>query len=73
MSLGSSSTQPMLTVIASGWSWVVARTQPVVPPSRFVETIPPSLDDLVIAMMAKHPDDRPASYAALDAELRAIR
>jgi serine/threonine-protein kinase len=52
---------------------VAHRTQPVVPPSRFVATIPPPLDDLVIAMMAKRPDDRPASYAALDAELRVIR
>jgi serine/threonine-protein kinase len=51
---------------------VAHKTQLVVPPSRFVAAIPPSLDDLVIAMMAKRPDDRPASYAALDAELRAI-
>jgi len=51
---------------------VAHRTQLVVPPSRFA-TIPPSLDDLVMAMMAMRPDDRPASYAALDAELRAIR
>jgi serine/threonine-protein kinase len=48
------------------------QTQVAVPPSRFVAAIPASLDDLIIAMMAKSPDDRPASYAALDAELRSL-
>jgi serine/threonine-protein kinase len=52
---------------------VAHKTHLVVPPSRFVAAIPPALDDLVVAMMAKRADDRPASYAALDAELRAIR
>jgi len=49
------------------------RTQPVVPPSRFVATIPAALDDLIVAMMAKNPDDRPTSYAALEAALRTVR
>jgi serine/threonine protein kinase len=48
-------------------------TQPVAPPSRFVAAIPTALDDLVVAMMATDPDDRPASYRALETELRAIR
>jgi serine/threonine-protein kinase len=47
-------------------------TQPIAPPSRFA-AIPAELDDLIVAMMAKRPDHRPASYLALDAELRAIR
>lgn len=46
--------------------------QPVAPPSRFA-AIPAALDDLIVAMMAIRPADRPASYLALDAELRAIR
>jgi serine/threonine-protein kinase len=49
------------------------QTQPVVPPSRFVATIPGPLDDLIVAMMAKRPDDRPGSYAVLEAALQAVR
>jgi len=52
---------------------VAHRTQLVVPPSRFVAAIPTALDELILAMLAKRPDDRPDSYAALDSELRAIR
>jgi serine/threonine protein kinase len=47
--------------------------QTMAPPSRFAADIPASLDDLIVAMLARHPDGRPASYAALDAALRAIR
>jgi serine/threonine-protein kinase len=49
------------------------QTQPVVPPSRFVATIPAALDDLIVAMMAKRPDDRPGSYAVLEAALQSVR
>jgi eukaryotic-like serine/threonine-protein kinase len=45
----------------------------VPPPSRFVSTIPPALDALILAMIASAPDARPASYAELDAALRAVR
>jgi serine/threonine protein kinase len=48
-------------------------SQPVIPPSRFVATIPAPVDTLIIAMLAKRADDRPESYAALDTELRLIR
>jgi eukaryotic-like serine/threonine-protein kinase len=43
------------------------------PPSRFVAGLPATLDDLIVSMIARAPDDRPASYAALDAVLRASR
>jgi eukaryotic-like serine/threonine-protein kinase len=48
-------------------------SEPVVPPSRFVAAIPARLDALITAMLARRADDRPASYAQLDAELRSIR
>jgi eukaryotic-like serine/threonine-protein kinase len=46
---------------------------PVQPPSWFVGGVPPALDALVLAMMARDRDERPTSYAALDSALRAIR
>ena len=55
----------------AGQSAVALETQRMVPPSRFVAEIPASLDDLIIAMTARNPDDRPASYLALETELRA--
>jgi serine/threonine protein kinase len=48
-------------------------SEPIVPASRFVATIPARLDALITAMLAKRADDRPASYGQLDAELRSIR
>jgi len=45
----------------------------VAPPSRLVPSIPAMLDDLIIAMTASRPDERPASYAALDVAVRAVR
>jgi serine/threonine-protein kinase len=47
--------------------------QAIVPPSRFIASIPTALDELIAAMTAYRPEDRPASYGALDAALRAIR
>lgn len=47
------------------------RTQPVIPPGQFSK-IPPALDALLVSMMAKSPQDRPRSYAALDSALRAM-
>jgi eukaryotic-like serine/threonine-protein kinase len=47
--------------------------QPIPPPGRLVATIPAALDELILAMTALRPEDRPASYAILDAALRAIR
>lgn len=52
---------------------IAHQLEPVVPPSQFVAAIPRALDDLILAMMAKGPDDRPASYAVLEDALRAIR
>jgi len=43
------------------------------PPSRHAAAIPAAFDDLILAMLAVTPADRPASYAALDAALRALR
>ena len=42
-------------------------------PSRIVTAIPAALDDLIVEMTARRPDDRPASYAAITAALRAMR
>lgn len=36
---------------------------PVVPPSTYNEQIPPLLEALILSLMAKQPDDRPASAA----------
>lgn len=42
------------------------------PPSHFNREIPPILDDLILQMLAKHPDDRPKSAAEIVARLEAI-
>ncbi len=39
------------------------RRQPVVPPKRLVPTLPLAMSELIVAMMAKRPQDRPQSYA----------
>ena len=36
---------------------------PVVPPSTYAPSIPPALDALIVRLMSKSPDDRPASAA----------
>ncbi len=43
-----------------------------VPPSRHVPELPGSLDDLVLSLLAKAPEDRPESAAAARRELEAI-
>jgi serine/threonine-protein kinase len=45
---------------------------PVAPSQRSNQPIPPALDRLVLALLAKRPDDRPASAAELDRALAAI-
>lgn len=47
------------------------RTQAVIPPGKLAK-IPEALDVLLMSMMAKSPQDRPRSYAALDSALRAL-
>jgi ABC-type oligopeptide transport system substrate-binding subunit/type II secretory pathway predicted ATPase ExeA len=34
---------------------------PVVPPSAYSPSIPPALDQLIVSLLSKHPEDRPAS------------
>jgi serine/threonine-protein kinase len=47
--------------------------QPAAPPSRVTDrSIPPALDELVLACLAKRPEDRPASAAELSQRLAAI-
>ncbi|HUM11839.1 MAG TPA: hypothetical protein VLT82_12890 [Myxococcaceae bacterium] len=46
---------------------------PPVPPSRRSELpVPPALEQLVLVCLAKKPEDRPASAAALERALAAI-
>lgn len=47
--------------------------EPPPPPSQFNKSVPPSVDRLVLRMMAKDPDDRPAGADALLAEIRGLR
>ncbi|MBL8977287.1 MAG: hypothetical protein JNM53_02660, partial [Gemmatimonadetes bacterium] len=47
--------------------------EPPVPPSRRMELpIPPELDDLVLACLAKRPADRPATAAEISRRLAAL-
>ena len=41
-------------------------------PSSFVEGLPPELNDLILRMLAKEPEDRPASADAVVRELKSI-
>jgi tetratricopeptide (TPR) repeat protein len=45
---------------------------PVVPPSTYNAAIPPALDALIVRLMAKRPDERPASAAEVRQALRAV-
>lgn len=45
---------------------------PAVPPSTHNPRIPPSLDGLVLRLMAKRPEDRPSSAAEVYQEIQAI-
>ena len=45
---------------------------PVVPPSTYNERIPPLLEALILSLMAKQPDDRPASAAEVMATLAQV-
>jgi serine/threonine-protein kinase len=49
------------------------RFKPVVPPHHIVSSIPASLSDLIVELLAKKAADRPAGYEVLDARLREIR
>jgi CheY-like chemotaxis protein len=42
------------------------------PPSKIVADVPPALDDLVLQLLAKRPQDRPPSAAALVERLQAL-
>ena len=48
------------------------RTQPVPPPESRAPGIPAALSALLVAMLAKRPEDRPPSYEALEAALRRV-
>jgi ABC-type oligopeptide transport system substrate-binding subunit len=43
---------------------------PIVPPSAFNDRIPPYLDQLIVQLLGKDPDRRPASAAAVRQQLR---
>jgi len=45
---------------------------PPAPPSQFAGAVPPDLDELVLDCLAKDPEDRPESAAALDRRLARI-
>ena len=45
---------------------------PVVPPSTYNDAIPPALETLILHLMAKSPEDRPASAADVRRALEAI-
>ena len=45
---------------------------PVVPPSTYNDDIPPSLETLILQLMAKRPEDRPASAGELRRALESI-
>jgi eukaryotic-like serine/threonine-protein kinase len=49
----------------------IAHTEPV-PPSRLRSGIPPRLEDLVLALLAKAPADRPATAELVEAELAEV-
>lgn len=42
---------------------------PVVPPSTYNASLPPLLDSLIVRLLSKQPEDRPASAAEVKAEL----
>ncbi len=44
----------------------------VVPPSRHAADVPPALDDLIVRLMSKRPEDRPGSAETVGQELAAI-
>jgi serine/threonine protein kinase len=48
------------------------RTHPVPPPEGRVPGLPSSLSALLLAMLAKRPEDRPPSYEALESALRRV-
>ncbi len=48
------------------------RYRPVVAPRWHNREVPPALDDLIMHMLSKHPDDRPASMVEVAARLEAM-
>jgi serine/threonine-protein kinase len=48
------------------------RTQAVPPPESRAPGLPPALSALLLAMLAKRPEDRPPSYEALESALRRV-
>jgi serine/threonine-protein kinase len=48
------------------------RYRPVVAPRWHNRDVPPALDDLIMHMLAKHPDDRPASMVEVASRLEAM-
>jgi serine/threonine protein kinase len=48
------------------------RNHPVPPPASRAPGLPPALGALLLAMLAKRPEDRPPSYEALEAALRRV-
>lgn len=47
-------------------------TQPVIEPHRLVPELDPAVSRLILAMMAKNPNDRPASYDEVIRDLEAL-
>ena len=45
---------------------------PIVPPSAYNDRIPPVLDQLIIQLLGKHPEDRPSSAEAVQVALEDI-
>jgi serine/threonine protein kinase len=48
------------------------RSHPVPPPEPRAPGLPPALGVLLLAMLAKRPEDRPPSYEALESALRSV-
>jgi serine/threonine protein kinase len=51
---------------------VAHQTSPIVPPRELVPSVPAALDELIVKMLAKDPDERPDTMAAVDLALDGV-